>query len=486
MPTRDRSRRTTTRARERRPAKRILPRILLGALVASLTGCASRPAPAPEPETPATVLAKRAAPAVAADPTEAYEALPTLRASDFLPADLLTGDHYRVEEAVANDGLFNAYTITSEYGVFHPQSSALARIRIREMKAIAELRDLDKVRVAAGAAVQSVAKMGEGAYHLATNPVETAQGVGAAAGRLFKRVGRSLRRATEKVTADAPDAETAEKSTGEKLAGTSEGIAKDLLGVNRAMRAWAQKLSVDPYTHNPVLRDELQEVADYEAGGHFSTKLMPFGIVGTVLGSAATVDKLVWMQEPDELQTFNETHLEAMGVAPEDSLALRLNPHYTLAVQSHLVASLDALTDVEGRPQYVAQAAGAEAEVDARFFQEGAWMAEWFHATQSPLIGLASDLPGPCALARGDRFACLYPIDYVVWTESTASNVDLLTRFAQEHYTTATRELWLTGSVSPRSARELAARGWRIHERAAIDLPASPPKVQAAPSAPGS
>lgn len=412
--------------------------------------------------------------------TDSYEPLPTLAASDFLDADVLKGDHYAVENQVSTDGLFNTYTIQSEYGTFQPQGTSLARIRIHEIGAIAELKEVDKVAVAAGAAVDSAVNIGKGTFHLVTNPVETVQGIGSAAGRLFTRIGRGAKRAREKYEGGA-GAGQEDRSTGSKIAGTTQGVAKDLLGVNRAMRFWAQKLYVDPYTHNPVLRDELQEVADYDAGGRFSIKLMPFGVVGTVLGSAATVNNLVWTKEPDELLTLNENRLKSMEVSPEDSRALRLNPHYTLTVQTRLVASLDALPGVTGRPEYVARAAGAEAEVDARFFQESAYMAEMFHQAESPLIGIAPDMPGACAIAKGDRFVCLYSLDYIVWTEGVARNAARVTQYAEAKFPDATRELWLTGRVSPRTARELTARGWMVREKAMNVLPAAPVRPEATP-----
>jgi hypothetical protein len=412
--------------------------------------------------------------AIGASPPEetGFEPLPTLKASDFLDASLLQGTNYRVQEAVQSDGLFNTYTIDSEFGTFQPRSTSLVKIRIHEMDAIAQLKEVDKIAVAAGAAVQSAVDMGKGAYHLVTNPVETAQGIGGAASRLFGRIGRSAKRTQEKLESGSTGAP--EESTGTKVAKTTQGVAKDVLGVNKAQRKWAAKLFVDPYTHNQVLRDELEEVADYDAGGRFSTKLLPIGVVGTVLGSANTVNNLVYDKEPDELLTLNETRLKAMGVSEAASRAFRLNPHYTLSVQTRLVASLDALPNATGRPEYVAQAATAEAEVDARFFQEGAYMMELFNQQEAPIVGIIPDVSGACVHARGDRVACLYPVDYVVWTETVAGYADRGTRHAETQFPQARREMLLTGRASARATQELKKRGWTVREKAMYVLPAMP------------
>jgi hypothetical protein len=415
-------------------------------------------------------------------PKATFEPTPTLKASDFLDAPMLRGDNFAVDEKVTNDGLFNTYTIQSAFGTFQPRSTTLAKVRIHEVGAIAQLKEVDKVAVAAGAALNQVEQMGEGTLHLITNPAETAQGIGDAATRLFSRIKRSVKRGEEKVGMSGPNKGDADKSSGAKVATTTQGVAKDLLGAHRAQREWAAKLGVDPYTHNPVLRDELEEVADYDAGGRFSTKLLPIGIVGTVLGSAKTVNKLIYEAEPDELQTLIETKLQEMNVPDDDSRNFRLNTHYTLSIQARLVASLTLLPETTGRPEYVAQASNAEAEVDARFFQEGAYMMELFQKEESPILGIVPELPGACVIAKGDRFACLYPVDYVVWTPGVAQFVNDATRYAETNFPTARRELWLTGRASARATEELLNRRWTVREKSMYVLPAMPVTPTPAPA----
>ena len=85
------------------------------------------------------------------------------------------------------------------------------------------------------------------------------------------------------------------KSTAGKAVAATGELVKDIVGVNFAMRSWAQKLRIDPYTRNTVLHNELRDVAQYDAGGRFSTKLVPAGAVGLALGATATADDLIWM-----------------------------------------------------------------------------------------------------------------------------------------------------------------------------------------------
>jgi hypothetical protein len=426
--------------------------------------------------------------AVSAAGDQPFEAPPTLHAEDFLDAALLTGPHYHVEGEVKSDGVFNTYTIKSDYGTFQVEGTSLAELRVHEISAIAQLKEVDKIAVAAGGIAGSVVDAGKGVVHVVTNPVGTVKGIGNGVARLFGRIGRGARRTAEKMKDENPEqsapdnlsdpsrAEKASKKTnaGKAVVATGE-LAKDIIGVNFAMRSWAQKLRVDPYTRNRVLHNELRDVAQYDAGGHFSTKLVPLGSVGLALGATATADDLIWMKEPDELITLNEKRLKAMDVKPADNRAFRLNSQYNLTRQFRLLTALNDLDGVSGRAEFVGRAAGAQVDADAQFYTESALLAEAFHRTQAPITGIVANLPGACVLAQEDRFACLFPLDYIAWTEGVAGHFERITKRVEADFPKRNRELWLTGRVSPRTATELEARGWTLHEKSLSLLSEVPP-----------
>ena len=407
-----------------------------------------------------------------------YETPPVLKASDFLDAKLLRGPDYEVEDKVVSDGVFNTYTIVSNFGTWKVQGTALAALRVHEVGAIAQLKNVDKIAVAAGGVAAGAVNVGKGTVAVVTHPVDTISGLGDGVARLFGRVGRSTSRTAEKLGSDDPNAaepenlsnpadapKASQQSTaGKAVEGTGE-LAKDIIGVNSAMRSWAKKLRVDPYTTNEVLHNELRDVASYDAGGRFAVNLAPGGVILTALSSTAAVNDLIWMKEPDELVTLNEKRLKDMGVKPEVSRAFRLNPKYNLTWQVRLVASLDAIGNVPGRADFVARAAGARVTADAQFYVQSAMLAELFQKTQTPPTLIVPNLPGACITAGEERFACLYPLDYVAWTEGVAGHVDRITKRAQTDFPKARRELWLTGQLSPRAAKEFEARGWTVREK---------------------
>jgi len=408
-----------------------------------------------------TLLCLAAMLCLCATVSEPYEKAGELKASDFLDASLLKGHDYEVE-------------------------------------AIAKLKDVDKIAVAAGGIAQGAIGVGKGAVAVVTHPVETITGLPDGIGRLFGRVGRGAGRAGEKMgsvdttgtesenLSDSKDAAPASEQSGTGKAVTASGeVAKDIIGVNSSMRSWAKKLHVDPYTRNEVLHNELRDVASYDAGGRFAVNIAPGGIILTALSTTATVNDLIWMKEPDELVTLNEKRLTEMGVTPAVSKAFRLNSQYNLTRQVRLLASLNELPGVEGRAGFVARAAGAKTDSDGEFYMESAMLADLFNKTQAPISAIVDNLPGACVIAGDNRFACLFPLDYIYWTEGVAGHVNRITKRAETDYPKATKEMWLTGRSSERTAKELTARGWTLHEKSlkliSEEAQPQPPAKPAAP-----
>lgn len=83
--------------------------------------------------------------------------------------------------------------------------------------------------------------------------------------------------------------------------------ANSVLGVNAAVRRWAQKVGADPYTTNAVLRKALEDIAKVDAAGSIATKVaVP---IPGVVGMTASVGNLVWGKDPEEVRKINEAGL---------------------------------------------------------------------------------------------------------------------------------------------------------------------------------
>src|SRR5262245_2244370 len=415
-----------------------------------------------------------------APPPGSLEALPHFEARAILPGDLVQGPNHRVEPRVNNDGYYNLYRITSPVGTFDVISSRMLGIRVTEVNALVTLKKANDAAILAGGAVDAFGDLFTGAVATVTNPVQTLEGVPAGLNRLFGFAGREVDRAEEKIAANqsAPAGQGA--STLGMVGQGSETVARGVLGVNKAERRWAEKLGVDPYTTNPVLRKALDRVAELEAAGRFSEKLVPGGVALTAISAASSVNDLVY-KDWDQVERLNEERLTRMGVSPQVSQAFRLNRAYSETRQTRLIAALDRLAVLSGRAGVVARACRAGVETRGQLFQEGAGVIESLHRTQAPLARLVPEAGGAGALTTDNRILQLLNVDYMVWTADLAAHADHITALARTAFPRAKPEVWLTGQVSPRARDELRARGRTGHERGVRLAPQWPQTRTAAP-----
>jgi len=165
---------------------------------------------------------------------------------------------------------------------------------------------------------------------------------------------------------------------------------------------------------------------------------------------------------------LNEQRLAAMGATPDQSRAFRLNKAYGITRQTDFVASLDTLSGVAGRGEFVERAALAANDAEAQFFADSANLMKEFHLREAPLDAIVTDRTGPCASSGKQRFACFFPLDYIVWTESVAGNIRDMTDRVRTEFPAAAREMYITGRVSPRTAQELHDCGWTVYELTAL------------------
>src|SRR5688572_9637224 len=71
-----------------------------------------------------------------------YEPAAVLSASKILPPEILSGPNHRVQERVTNDGIVNIYKVDSRFGTFNAVSTAMLRLRIQEINAMAVMEQL--------------------------------------------------------------------------------------------------------------------------------------------------------------------------------------------------------------------------------------------------------------------------------------------------------------------------------------------------------
>jgi hypothetical protein len=383
-----------------------------------------------------------------------YEAQPVLKAQNLVPAALLSGPHFRVDEQVPTSDYLARFTIRSDFGVIEAHGREMLATRVAEIAALAQLAGMSKTDEFLKAAGNAAARPVKAGVNIVLHPVETAAGTPAAVGRLFDRIGLGAERVVEAAT-------DAGKTSEQRAAAVSQrvgGITADVLGYEQERRRLARQLGVDPYTTNAVLARHLDDMAWVMFSGRLGVNtltavVVPFSMALTM--TSATND-LVWDTPPADLIERSKQSLLAMGTGEAQVQALVRNPWFSLTVLTSLVTGLERLDGVRGRDAVVGFAATARSENQARIIAGAVQMLARQHATE-PLVELSA--PGPLMgrTRRGVSVAAA-PLDYVAWTERVAT-------FARRpELKNASLTLWISGAFSPWAKRELAAAGCTVRE----------------------
>jgi hypothetical protein len=382
----------------------------------------------------------------------ADEPPPAFTAAQLLAPAQLKGPHHTVASAVETEGYYHDFSIRSDFGTFDASGRTLLAVRLHEIEALAQLEGVSKTEVFLKAAGTSALNVGKGVATAVTKPTETAQGIGAGVKRLGVNLGRMTRRTVDSATGE----DAADASTQGDNAAVSTG--KALLGVSKASRRWAQKLGVDPYTTNPVLKKALCDIGEIDAAGSIATKVV-LPIPG-VVGITATVSGLVWSKDPEELRKLNEQRLKELGVPGETAKRLFLNSAMTLSYETRIIAALHAVK-LPGAADRVAAAADSRHEREALFHVESAELLQAQHA-KTPFAALLTDSLATVAVTSGGKAVALLPLDWVRWTAAAESTLKEIDARAREDLKATSLAIALTGKTSATAAKELAARHWPV------------------------
>jgi hypothetical protein len=387
-----------------------------------------------------------------------FEKPPVLNVKELIPAKLLQGQGFHVEEKVPTDGVMGTYTLIADKdtfgedaGTYQVLSREMAELRLAEIPAIIKLDETSKVGTFAKSMATTAVQPLESAADMAMHPVDTVTGLPSGVGRLFDRVGSGIGRMW--------NSEPTPGTEGNAQQGAVD-TTRDVLGYEQERRELAKKLGVDPYTTNKVLAKKLDEIATtaFRARLSVNTVISVFVPASIILTGVRTMDNLVWDTPRGDLIVRVENKLQELKVSPTQRSLFMFNSAIPLSLQVAVVENLGRLTNVTGREQVVSQMGSVATESQARFLATSVQMLAEYHEKKKPITAMAA--PG-VVVARDQDGALLLPapVDYVSWTEKVAS-------FAKspDFLAVPQRTLWITGGMSPRAKTEFAANGWTIHE----------------------
>src|SRR5208337_3898704 len=388
--------------------------------------------------------------------TGTFESPPIMKAQELAPATLLNGNGFHVDDDVPTDGLTANYTIRTDLGTLQAHGLEMLRIRVAEVPAMIELQQTSKTKVFAQSVVTNAVRPVAAAGQMILNPVETVKGLPGGVSRFFGRVGLGAQKIKESVT-EPEEASAAEKSAevGKRVGQTT----RDVFGYEQERRELAKRLQVDPYTTNPILSKQLDDIALTAFRAHVGvTTTMSVFIPGSMAITATRiVSTWVWDTPRADLILMNQKKLEGLNVPEQQMETFMRNASFPLSVQTAFVEDLTHLRSVRGILEVVTLAGSAESEDQARFLADALDVLARYNDTQSPL---AKIIVKGTIMGRDRAGLLIVPVeaDYVVWTKRAAYFAN------RSDLATPKRGIWLSGRMSPIATKRFESLGWVIKE----------------------
>lgn len=386
-----------------------------------------------------------------------WEVPPPFSAQALLPPGWLKGAHHVVQDDVENDGAQHHFVVTSDFGLFPATGVSMLRTRVRESEAIAALKAARQSEVFADALKFQVLHPLHGVKMLIMEPGRVG---GSVAGGLLEFLAMPGR-VSKFEWSDREDS-----------------VTKSTIGFSYLKRKLAFQFGVDPYSSNPVLQDELNELTwiafTADLAPQFGYLFMPGGGILWLTFSATRwtsyLDEQIRDYSPSDLRARDRDKLEKMGLSEEDIHRFFLNALYSPRHSTIITTALDELTGVDDREAFLAVAREANSDELVLFYQHVAEMMRGYHLHVGAVDRLLALPRIPALYTEDQALVVMLPVDYMFWTSRVARVAQALTAHVPIRPRIARRELWIAGNVSPRARQEFEALGWTVYEQVLAQL----------------
>ena len=407
------------------------------------------------------VLGQKSEEPVSSTSDSAFEELPELRASEILRADMLKGPYHSVREPVPTASGSNQFVIDSEYGVFDADGNEMLFRRVKELYAIAQLKDVSRTEQFTNALVAAAKSPLIAAQKIIKDPGEAISNVPKGVMKFFGKAKKTVTKTVKNAGKD--------KNKDEKDAEGSQ--TEQALGLSKAKREIAISMGIDPYTTNAVLQKQLEEIARAAWAGGFIFKAVTFPISGpvgmalTATSVTSSAERLLKEKTPGDLKAINRRALIAMGASQANADRILSNGAFSPTHATTFVLNLQSLDHVENRAAFIRSAAeNASNESDALFCVQTARIMSELHTDGTPLARIVMIGDFPVCVTREGAVVVALQWDYAAWTSNAASAVSEIQKLAAENGNHGVR-IALSGDASHRLKQELDSRGIVLQER---------------------
>ncbi len=385
--------------------------------------------------------------------SETYEELPVLKASEILRDDVLHGPHHKVREDVPTYSGANRFTIDSDFGVFEAEGNAMLVRRINEINAIARLKEISRTDEYKNALLKAAKSPVAAAKQIVSDPLGTVKSAQKGIMKFMNSAGESLKGIGKSKETD-------------KYAGSQ---MQQIIGFSDTKRKMAVSLGVDPYSSNPILQQELEEIAwaSFAGGATFSLATLPIGggagVALTTTGIESSLEDILRDESPTDLKISNRRALIAMGATETEANRLLENAAFSPTAATAFVVNLKSLDGVENRRAFI-KAAGTKSstESDAIFCVQTAALMSKLHHGEHSLAQITTLGDFPICLGKDGTVIVALQWDYAARTKLAADFAQALTvRFNDK----PSRLVAISGVVSPQLRQELEAKGETVQDR---------------------
>ncbi len=246
----------------------------------------------------------------------------------------LKNDYYSIQKVqnAAEPGILR-FQVYSPHTVYDIEGFLPLMKLLQEIEIIERVKHENQGSGFLEGASDSVEATAVGIGNLVGHPVESAKGLGKAAGKLGKSVGGVFRK----------------KEEGEK-----SSLGEKVLGSNQ--REIAKKIGADVYTRNPNLKSMIDQMARSRMGGQSAVMVIKFLIpvifiasIAMTAGSLNTAaDKMVNDTDRKALYKLNKEAFLAMGFENASVLKFLDRGDLTPREQTYFRFYMDALKRIEG------------------------------------------------------------------------------------------------------------------------------------------
>lgn len=358
------------------------------------------------------------------------------RARDVLPASILRGPDYAIDDAVPVIDDRYVFTLRTSDGAVIADGLPMLQVRVDEMRSLEKGRELDKKPQELEGVKDAFKSTGSGLKSLVTDP-------GDALGNIPKAIGRKFKSLDKKET---------------------------YRGGSDTRRKFAASLACDPETDHPPLKKILDKLALRRSIGSGVVNVAGFfataGVATVVRGASAlrTTGEMNEVVRTTQLYKINQNirdELGAMGV-PRD-LRERFIGHepFTTVQRMLFMEQFRRIERVPGRERLVERALATHSRAEALQVIRLVELVATLHKAR-PIRSVTSALPLICD-AGGGMWIWFSPADYLTTSESFTRDAGVLLRAAPKDPVLLT-----DGKIDPAAAQELTRLQVRAIEKGRV------------------